>query len=219
MIDKYLQIETRGLVFLGDFNPAIFQPFWFASKGLLGEDEAENAQVEVVFNELSRFQVGGWLMVEVTRSRCEFKTMKRPYFLPMKDLVVNVFQILSETPIKAVGINNVYDLSLKNEDDYFHFGDALAPLSNWSGILHSPRLFHLEIIENQENDLLRRVNIMPTDPNLKVNFGVNISINHHFTLPDKSTGSMIADLVEDKSECCATNSKKLVSDILAKIFS
>lgn len=218
MIDNYLQIETRGLVFVGDFNPAIFQPFWFASKGFIGEEEAENAQIEIVIKELSRFQIGGWLTVEVARNRCEFKTMKSPYFLPMKDLAVNVFRILPETPIKAVGINNIYDLSLKNKNDYYHFGDALAPLSNWSEILHSPRLLHLEIIEDQEESLLKRINIAPTNEELKVNFGVNFNINNHFTLPPKSTGDAAATLVEDKSESCAVNSKKIVSDILAKIF-
>ena len=86
MLDRYLQIETRGIVFLGDFNPSIFQPFWLASKNLIQEEEAKNAKIDVVMNELSRFQLGEWLSVEVSRNRCEFKTMKSPYFSPMKDL-------------------------------------------------------------------------------------------------------------------------------------
>lgn len=79
-------------------------------------------------------------------------------------------------------------------------------------------MLHLEIIEDQEESLLKRINIAPTNEELKVNFGVNFNINNHFTLPPKSTGDAAATLVEDKSESCAVNSKKIVSDILAKIF-
>jgi hypothetical protein len=219
MIDKYLQIETRGLVFLGDFNPAIFHPFWLYSKNLIREEEAKNAKIDVVINELSRFQVGGWLGVEVSKNRCEFKTMKSPYFLPMKDLAVNVFKILAETPIRAVGINNVYDLSLKNENNYYRFGDVLAPLSNWSDILDSPKLLHMEIIGSQRDSLLRRINIAPSDPELKVNFGVNCNVNNHFTLSTNSTGITAAALVEEKNDSCAIESKTIVSNILSKVFS
>lgn len=220
MIDRYLQIETRGIVFLGDFNPAIFHPFWLASKNLIQEEEAKNAKIDVVMNELSRFQLGEWLSVEVSRNRCEFKTMKSPYFLPMKDLASNVFKILGETPIKAVGINNIYDLSLKDKDNYYKFGDALAPLSNWADVLDSPKLLNIEIVETQEEErqLLKRVNISPTPLELKVNFGVNFNVNNHFILPPNSTGNKAADLVEESSEFCAENSRKIVSNILCKIF-
>ena len=79
MINRFLQIETRGFVFLGNFNPSIFHPSWLASKNLIQEEEAQNAKIDVVMNELSRFQLGDWLDVEVSRNRCEFKTMKSPY--------------------------------------------------------------------------------------------------------------------------------------------
>ena len=220
MLDRYLQIETRGSVFLGDFNPSIFQPFWLASKNLIQEEEAKNAKIDVVMNELSRFQLGEWLSVEVSRNRCEFKTMKSPYFSPMKDLASNVFRILGETPIKAVGINNIYDLSLKNEENYYKFGDSLAPLSNWSDSLDSPKLLNIEIVETQEEakQLLKRINISPTPLELKVNFGVNFNVNNHFILPNNSSGNKAAILVEDKNDFCADNSRKIVTNILSKIF-
>ncbi|MBM6884110.1 hypothetical protein H6A61_14665 [Bacteroides caecigallinarum] len=220
MIDKYLEIETRGLVFLGDFNPSIFHPYWLASKDLIQEEEAKNAKIEIVMNELSRFQLGEWLSIEVSRNRCDFKTMKKPYFYPMRDLAINIFKILNETPIKAVGINNVYDLSLKNADNYYNFGDRLAPLNNWNDILTSPRLLNIEIIESTEsgNTSFRRVSISPSEPELKVNFGINFNINNHFNLEPNSNGYKASQLVEDKFDYCAANSKEIVSNILSKIF-
>lgn len=51
MLDKYLKIETLSVVFIGDFNPVIIQPFWLSQKTLIRDDEAENAKVEVIHNE------------------------------------------------------------------------------------------------------------------------------------------------------------------------
>lgn len=220
MIDKYLQIETRGLVFIGDFNPSIFHPYWLASKDLIQEEEAKNAKIEIVMNELSRFQLGEWLNIEVSRNRCDFKTMKKPYFYPMFDLAINIFKILGETPIKAVGINNVYDLSLKDAESYYKFGDVLAPLSNWDTALTSPKLLNIEIIESRESGspFFKRVRLSPSEPELKVNFGINFNINNHFNLEPNSNGYKASQLVEDKFDYCAANSKEIVSNILSKIF-
>ena len=127
---------------------------------------------------------------------------------------------MNETPIKAVGINNVYDLSLKNADNYYNFGDRLAPLNNWNDILTSPRLLNIEIIESTEsgNTSFRRVSISPSEPELKVNFGINFNINNHFNLEPNSKGYKASQLVEDKFDYCAANSKEIVSNILSKIF-
>ena len=224
MITNYLKIETRSLVFIGDFNPSIFQPAWLASKNLIQEIEAEDAKIDVIMNELSRFQLGEWLNVEVSRNRCEFKTMKSPYFSPIKDLASNVFKILKETPIKAVGINNIYDLSLRNEEDYYKFGDVLAPLSNWADVLDDPRLLNIEFVENSKtinNDTgyLKRIRISPSDSNLKLNFGINFNVNNHFILePNKTAGINAAFLVEEQNDICARKSRDIVSNILSKVF-
>ena len=220
MIDKYLQIETRGLVFIGDFNPSIFHPYWLASKDLIQEEEAKNAKIEIVMNELSRFQLGEWLNIEVSRNRCDFKTMKKPYFYPMFDLAINIYKILGETPIKAVGINNVYDLSLKDAESYYKFGDVLAPLSNWDTALTSPKLLNIEIIESRESGspFFKRVRLSPSEPELKVNFGINFNINNHFNLESGGNGYKASQLVEEKFDACAESSKEIVFNILSKVF-
>lgn len=183
MIDRYLQIETLTVVFIGDFNPIIFQPAWLALKGLIREDEATNAKVEVIHSEIVKFELNDWLDVEITKNRCLFKTSKVPYFEPLKDLVVGVFKILRETPIYSFGINHTYDLSLHDAEKYYAFGSQLTPLNIWTGVIKDPRLQVLEIVENERIDGekgSRRIRINPTDQ--KIPFGVSVNINNHFTL-------------------------------------
>lgn len=221
MLDRYLAVETLSLVYLGEFNPSIFHPSWLASKKLIREDEADIANVEVVMNELSRFKIDDWLSFEVTRNRLELKTMKTPYFMPLKDLAVSVFKILGETPIKSVGINNVYDLTLKSKEDYLKFGDVLVPFVNWADILENPRLLNLDIVEEKIIDKMssRRIIISPSSPDLKLNFGININVNNHFNLPTNSNGLSSVDIINEKCEYCFVASKQLVDNILMKIYS
>ena len=57
MFENILEIETFSIVFVGDFNPVILQPFWLANKGLIRESEATNAKVEVIHNEVVKFEL------------------------------------------------------------------------------------------------------------------------------------------------------------------
>ena len=182
MLNRYLQIETLSLVIIGDFNPVIFQPYWLFSKGLIRDDEAKNANVDILHNEIVRFELD-WLKMEITRSRCELSSSKVPYFEPLKDLVIGIFKILNETPIKSLGINHIFDLELKSDAQYYEFGNKLAPLELWKDDLRAPRLFQLEIFEYERKDGLegsRKVRITPSDKS--ISFGVAVNINNHFDL-------------------------------------
>jgi len=48
MLNDYLQIHAISIVFLGDFNPKIIQPFWLVNKKLIREQEGTEAKIEVI---------------------------------------------------------------------------------------------------------------------------------------------------------------------------
>lgn len=183
MVAKLLEIETVSIVFVGDFNPIILQPFWLVSKGLIRESEAENAKVEVIHNEIVKFELDDWAKIEITKNRCIFETSKEPYFEPIKDLTSSIFKILRETPIKALGINHIYDLRLPNEEKYKQLGMILTPLKYWEEELKDPRLLNIEIFESVRKDGEpgnRRVRISPSDQ--KIQYGIVVKVNDHFDL-------------------------------------
>ena len=49
------QIDRTKIVLLGSFNHAVFQPAWFACHDMIGDEEAENADVSMSGQE-SRFK-------------------------------------------------------------------------------------------------------------------------------------------------------------------
>ena len=218
MLEKYLQIETLSLVLIGDFNPVIFQPFWLSSKNLIREDEATNAKIEIIHNEIVKIELD-WLNIEVTRNRCMFKSSKVPYFDPLKDLTVGIFKILNETPIKKVGLNHIYDLSLKNKEQYYSFGSCLTPLKYWDDDLKGPRLLQLEIIENERKDGQngsRRIRISPSSDQT-IPFGVSIDVNNHFDLNSEGSKIDFISLLEKNWSISFSQTKKMIENVLKKI--
>jgi hypothetical protein len=217
MLERYLKIETLSIVFVGDFNPIIFQPFWLANKNLIGEIEASKADVEIVHKEVVKYELD-WLSVEITKNRCQFKTSKEPYFEPLKDLAVGIFKILKETPINSLGINYIYDLSLIDEKKYYDFGSKLTPLNIWDNELNDPRLMSVEIkeesrIDNQKG--FRRVRISPSDQ--KISYGISVNINNHFDLNgDGSKIDAVSHLLKNW-EGCSSQSKSILQSLFTKI--
>jgi hypothetical protein len=184
MLNEYLQIYTFSTVVIGDFNPVIVQPSWLSNKKLIREQEAQNAKIEIIHNEITKFSID-WATFEISRDRFEIRTTQEPYFDPIKDLFVSIFQILKETPIRTVGFNHLKYYALPDEDRYYKFGNKLAPLNNWTDSLNDPRLINLEIIELKRKDKQEgqyRIKIQPSDIKLSTNYGILININDHFVV-------------------------------------
>lgn len=220
MLDNLLQKEILSIVLLGNFNPPIFQPLWFSSKGLLRESEAENAQIDVIHPELARYKIGDWLNVEITKSRCEFRTNMEPYFDVLRDLVIDTFKILNETPINVVGINNIFDISLASDEEYYKFGKFLTPLDLWNRSIHDARLLTLEILEEKSKTcdyLRRRIRISPGNSNDNILHGITININNHFTITEQKK-SELTSIIEKSSKSIRDDSKTIADNALNDIM-
>jgi hypothetical protein len=185
-----LQIYTLAIVLIGDFNPVIMSPIWLSSKGLIREEEARKAKVELIHNDITRYELS-WARVEVTQKRFEIRTSQEPYFEPLKDLAISIFDILRETPLNTVGINHLLYYAISREETYYEFGNKFAPLVNWKDILNEPRVLGLDIIELKRKDGLKgkfRVKLSPSDIPLATPFGVLIHTNDEVGLQLGETG-------------------------------
>ena len=104
--DMRIEPEISGVsvVLLGQFNPAIFTPAWFALHDLLPVGAAENAVLQVAHQHLTAFSTD-WLSFRVTLDTCTFETVQAPH-IRVPDLVVRTFrEHLNHTPLTALGIN------------------------------------------------------------------------------------------------------------------
>ncbi len=110
-------------VALGSFNPAILHPDWLSRHKILPEEEIVGLFAEPLKKEIPElgavFEYGLHFIVSptqtllhlksfilnVTREKFEIRCEKREKFTLMIDSIKKIFLLLSETPIKAYGLN------------------------------------------------------------------------------------------------------------------
>jgi hypothetical protein len=220
MLKDYLQVRTLSLVFLGDFNPIIVQPYWLVSKKLIKEQEAKETEVELLHNELVKYDLG-WASLEITKKRFELRTSKEPYFEPLKDLIISIFSILSETPINAVGINHIMHFALPDKERFYEFGNKLAPLNIWENMINDPRLLLFEILEQKRKDGrpgFVRIKVQPSDQNIQ--YGVSLNINDHYSIGIGEDGQKgeILKCLKDNWSYSFKRADEITEELWEKIF-
>ena len=123
------EIDGVGVVVLGDFNPAIFTPAWFALHGLLSESAAESANLEIAGPTLTRFSTD-WLSFHATVDRFDADTAQAPHSR-VRDLVVRVFKEQLNMSPRAIGINRHVHFRVGSLSERDRIGRTLAPVEPW----------------------------------------------------------------------------------------
>lgn len=137
-----LQAEFAGvqIVLLGSFNPAIFQPAWFAAHDLLRAEEVQNANIQIVHQDVVVFRTEA-VVLEVLRERFAVTSAETaPTPAIVRDLAVGAFSLLEHTPVHAVGINFFAHYPIKTREAFDGLGWKLAPPQNWGDTLQRPGL-------------------------------------------------------------------------------
>ena len=109
-----LVIQGVNIVLRGKFNPAMFHPAWFAAQNLIRQQEVEVAEIKIIHPDAAIFDVE-WLQIRVTRNRFQAASVQEAYYEALRDVVIGVFTILNQTPLKAMGINREFHYGLESE--------------------------------------------------------------------------------------------------------
>lgn len=121
-----LTIDSASVVLVGDFAPAAFQPAWFGSKNLLAPKEAEGAKVDLIHPDATVFSTD-WLTFNVRRDRLTATCVRGESIPLLKDLVIGILQLFSNTPLIAVGLNREIHFKMESEEAWHQLGHKLAP--------------------------------------------------------------------------------------------
>ncbi len=70
--------QAFTVVIVGNFNTTIFQPSWFAANGIIAPSDAEDAQIELIHDQLTSFKLE-WLSLRVESERFIAETNQPPY--------------------------------------------------------------------------------------------------------------------------------------------
>ena len=210
-------IQSLSVVFLGDFNPKIFQPAWFAAQGLIRQQEAEEAKVEIIHPEVVSFSLE-WLAFQVTREQCALTTTQEPYYVVMRDLIVGTFNLLQHTPLHKLGINIDMHFRMDSEASWHAFGHLLAPKNLWQDTLKNPGMRSLTM-EGQRPDEFRGYIRVQVEPSIKIHPGVYFRVNDHYeieTLQPGTGSDAMLDIFQRAWGESLTRSNHIISTLLER---
>lgn len=192
-----LHSETFSIVAVGQFNPAIFQPSWLAKNNLIRDEEAESAKVRLISGEVAIVD-GAWFSLQVTSERFALESLDPVQNLAARDLAVGVFKILEHTPLNAIGLNVSKHYQLESESTWHQFGDYFAPKELWNTTMKNAGMRRLEIVGNvvYEGDEEIPIRIVLEPSKRPKQFGVLITINHHYQKLQETSQTNAGDFIE-----------------------
>ncbi len=175
-----IQVQGVSIVLIGNLNPAIFHPSWFASHNLLRPEEADAANINIVHPDVASFKTE-WLEVNIVRERLQIGTVQESYYETLRDLAVGILGLLSHTPIRVMGINRDFHFDLVSEDLWNGLGHRLVPKDDWNPLLKSPGMQNL-VVQGVRPDDLKGYLRVTVQPSARTKYGVFIEVNDHYIL-------------------------------------
>lgn len=186
VMDREIRGEIQGasIVALGDFNPAIFQPLWLSANNLIREEEAKEAKLRIIRNDIAVFSTE-WFSLQVIDQRYTVETEDPTKFFPLRDLAYGTFNILEHTPIRAFGFNRYQHFEMASEEEWHLFGHYYVPKEPWQPVLEEPGTQTLAV-RGKRKDSSASYMEFKMEPSDRVPCGVCLRLNEHHGLPDAS---------------------------------
>ena len=215
--ELHSEVQGHSIVLLGNFNPTIFQPAWFAAQHLIRPEESETAKIEIVHPEIVRFSLD-WLSLEVTTGRFTATTIQPASFEFLRDLVQGTFHILRHTPVTKMGLNRELHIPVRSEDEWHAFGHFVAPKEPWDGILEKAGLISLTM-QGLRIDGPRGAIYVSVEPSTRVHPGIFFRVNDHYEVVDSSKNigcDEILDILRGRWSKSMRQSDEIVASLLKR---
>ena len=223
------EIDGVSIAVLGNFNPAIFTPAWFALHGLLPESAATGAQLTVAHEQVTEFNAD-WLRLNVTIDRFLAETTQAPH-IRIYDLVVRVFkEHLHHTPLKAFGINRNIHFQVARMDARDRLGRILAPVEPWGdwggelgldGEHGGMTSLTMSQVDPKGRPSGGQINVQ-VEPSKRIGggrTGVYVQVNDHYALADTDSDSatISMELLEINFEASISRSEAIIDHIMSLV--
>lgn len=214
-------IHNVILVIVGQFNPAIFHPRWFAAEGLITDEAAEGAKLDLAHPDFTSFSLAAEqapLTIQVARDRLLAQTEDARRYEVMRDLVAGTLDILRHTPTSKLGINLDAHVPMGGMDRWHALGHRVAPKEPWSGVLESPGLTNLSMRGSRPDELTGYV-LVRLGPSQRVAQGVSILVNDHFEVEgsDRNGTNRVHELLTEQWTVSRKRAHDIVSSLVGQV--
>ena len=196
--------RTVSLVFVGHFNPLMFQPYWFSNHDVVSEAVVESIlktqQSSVMAPNISVFNTPQ-LQFIVRDNRMDITALKES-FVSAKDAAKKIFEGLENTTITAMGINTSSHFKMPSLAKYHEFGDRLSPKNLWKDFLkenvsgddRKGGLLQLQMVNNKPEGKGKQ--IIAIEPSSRFAPGIFINCNDHYDFNETTDAETVMDVLD-----------------------
>lgn len=208
--------KQLNIVLIGNFNPRIFQPQWFADHEIISEADLNfiNEQDEVLIHkQVSQFK-SSWFVLEVTETRLQMITTQEAYFEVVLDFLTSTFSVLHHTPIQQMGVNLSVIQNFERNEDITKFDKEYFPVGGFSKIDKEVQSFLTKLkFNNQEIKIGTQCNLEISKITEK---GYNMSVNQHFELGQDANGKEFVRTLGKNGRKSINSNNDLLKSIIEK---
>lgn len=202
-------IDKVSVVLVGNFNPAIFSPGWFAMHDIVSKADAESAIVQIIHPDVCNFAVGEFV-VQVDAERFTVNCAGHRHEMA-RDLVLGTFgTFLVHTPIRALGINREVDFDVGDFWVRDAVGERLAPKAawgDWGPQISGPQEISADhgglrsIVMRQGRPGHRyrghiQAEVRPSARQQLLETGIFVSINNHYQLASDDKAASVQEMID-----------------------
>lgn len=226
------EIFTSSIVAVGDFNPVIFTPDWLERNNLIGEGDAIDAREGsqgrplLISHQVTTFECE-WFVLQVLENQFSL-TSKGPLSPALKDLATGIFQLVSQTPVKAVGLNFIEHFKFSDSAEYHKVGDILAPKDIWStlytdvsvGMEQMVIVFQDGIRDGTpESKNQKRITVQPSS---QFKYGISLLLNDHHDVDNKDDELLPAErltrIIDEQWELTLIEAQEVFKKVLTTVI-
>jgi len=200
-------VKSASIVLLGNFNPSIFHPQWFAAHGVISQSEADDeSDLKIATPQVTSFSLT-WGNVQVTSDQFVISCKNPSLFTMLQDFVLKTFDILGHTPVSSMGINLEQKWLSTNKAEHQSFGDKIVPKEKWD-FMSKPGLRDIVMEEQQRPDDYSGYVQARIQALREKQYSVLISINDHYFIPKYETNLGAEPIMEILRENWTTSKER-----------
>lgn len=214
-----LEEDRPSIVVAGTFDPRLLHPQWFRAEGLLGQEEADGAEVKVVHPDVTEWSTDQ-IFVQATRVRFMAQGVVTSAAEQVRDLVLGVLKVLDRVPASAIGVNRSMHFDVGGEASWHRVGDALAPKPLWHKHLGKPGLLALQMEDSARRDGLPGKTMVTVQPSTKYPFAVFFDVNSQIDTRSKEpepANAAFSAIIETHWRRLHDESKAMADALLGEI--
>ena len=209
-------VKSASIVLVGNFNPSIFHPQWFAAHDVISQSEADDeSDLKIATPQVTSFSLT-WGNVQVTPDQFVISCKNPTLFAMLQDFVLKTFDILGHTPVSAMGVNMEQKWLSTNEAEHRRFGDNIAPKVKWE-FMSKPGLRDIVMEEQQRPDKYNGYVQARIQALREKQYSILISINDHYFIPkyESSQGAEpIMEILRENWSASNEHSEEIIKKIV-----